>query len=212
MILYIGNKNYSSWSMRSYLTMKHSGLKFEEILVPLYTDDTKTMLNDKSPTKKVPALHRNGNIVWDSLAICEYINELAPNANLWPQDSKLRAVARSICCEMHSSFFSLRNECPMNMKRGKHKKLSQSALEDIKRISEIWSYCRKISGSTQYLFQDFTIADAFFAPIISRIVSYQINIEEHNDYIKTICDNEFYQEWYNEALNEKWILSDVDNS
>ena len=212
MIIYIGNKNYSSWSMRAYLAMKHSGLDFEEVVVPLYLPETKDLLEGKSPTQKVPALHHNGNIVWDSLAICEYINELAPNANLWPQDAKFRAVARSICSEMHSSFFALRNECSMNMKRNKYKELSPQALEDIKRIGEIWSYCRKISGSTKYLFQEFTIADAFFAPIVSRIVSYQINIEEHNDYIKTICDNEFYQEWYNEALNEKWILSDVDDS
>jgi glutathione S-transferase len=100
----------------------------------------------------------------------------------------------------------------MNMKRNKFRELSQQALDDIKRIGEIWSYCRKISGSTKYLFQDFTIADAFFAPIVSRIVSYQIKIEGHDDYIKTICNNEFYQAWYSEALNEKWIMSDIDNS
>jgi glutathione S-transferase len=100
----------------------------------------------------------------------------------------------------------------MNMKRNKTKELSQNAINDIKRIGEIWSYCREISGSKKYLFQDFTIADAFFAPIVSRIVSYKIQVDGHDDYIKAIYNNEFYQQWLEDALKEPWILHDVDNS
>lgn len=200
--LYIGNTNYSSWSFRAWLTMKQAGMIFDEVIIPLRTNKTDKLISEVSPSKTVPCLHHNGKIIWDSLAICEYINELYPQANLYPEDTYLRAIARSVCSEMHSSFIPLRSECPMDIMRNEPKEVSDAVIKNLTRIDEIWSYCFALSKSSKYLFGDFGIADAFFAPVVSRIVSYQLKTG-NEDYIKAITSNNLYQEWCKSAIREE---------
>jgi glutathione S-transferase len=192
--------------------MKVANIDFEEVVLPLYTPQSQEKLDKISPSHKVPCLHHNGNVIWDSLSICEYINEIAPSANLLPKDINLRATARSVCCEMHSSFIALRSECSMSMKRKKYKAISVQAQENIDRIYEIWRYCKSLSKSQTYLFGDFTIADAFFAPIVSRIISYGIDQKEQADYINLVSTHKFYQEWCKAGICEADKIDEVDNS
>ena len=192
-ILAIGDKNYSSWSLRPWLVIRHTKLAFEEIIFPLYENSLQAL---SVSNNKVPVLYHGNNVIWDSLSICEYINEISPESCLWPQNTDLRALARSVCAEMHSSFSALRTECKMDMKRNEFKELSKEANRDIKRIYELWSYCKSKSGSKEYLFGNFTIADAFFAPVVSRIISYQISAEGNfAEYIHLVSHNQFYKEW-----------------
>lgn len=198
--LAIGDKNYSSWSLRPWLVMRQAKVQFEEVIFPLQENS----LQDLSiSSNKVPVLYHEHNVIWDSLSICEYINELFPQSFLWPQNADLRALARSVCAEMHSSFLNLRKECKMDMKRSEFKALSKEAERDIKRIYELWLYCKNKSGSKEYLFGHFTIADAFFAPVVSRIISYQIPMEGNEDYIHLISNNRFYKEWKEEGIKNE---------
>lgn len=209
-ILYIGNKNYSSWSLRAWLTLKLTHLPFEEVQIPLYTDSSKIELLKVSPSGKVPCLHDGNIIVWDTLAIVEYLHEKFPEKILYPLDPLLRSIARSSIAEMHSSFFDLRTECPMNIRRNQQKNISQNTLEDLKRIFSIWDHCKKMSGNKNFLLGNFSIVDAFFAPIVSRIVSYKLPQNNHEEYIETIFNHEYFQEWKKDAMKEKWIISSAE--
>jgi len=205
-ILYIGNKNLSSWSFRAWLALRSSKLQFTEKLILLDRPDTHNKILEISPSGRVPCLHHNDLMIWDSLAICEYINELSPNINLYPQDRKMRAVCRSVCAEMHSSFMSLRKAFPMNMKEKSSKLPNEQEEKDIKRILEIWENIKLSFGKNgPYLFGEWTVADIFFAPVVSRFISYNINIESHTlcqEYVLNILNNALYQEWYQEAIIE----------
>ena len=193
--------------MRPWLVLKLAGINFDETIIPLKTDKSVGQIASVSPSGRVPALHHNENVIWDSLSICEYINEIKPDANLWPSDSQLRSVARSVCSTMHSSFAALRVECHMNMQLSCTKELSISAQKDINDIYSLWSLCKAKSGSNKYLFGDFTIADAFFAPVVSRILSYGIKrSNEQDDYINLVKNNQYYQEWYKAAMLETWTI------
>src|SRR5215470_5470721 len=177
--LVIGNKNYSSWSMRPWLALRASGIPFEEIFIPLYTGQTdKDRILRFTRSGKVPALIDGDITVWDSLAIIEYLAERFPEAKLWPQDRAARAHARSISAEMHSGFLPLRNECGMNLHRPIGAvALSADAEANIARIDQIWSECRaRHGGSGQFLFGAFGAADAMFAPVVHRFRTYAADV------------------------------------
>ena len=177
--LVIGNKNYSSWSMRPWVALKGAGIPFEEVVIPLYTGPAdKQRILDVTPSGKVPALIDGEVTVWDSLAIIEYAAERFPEAQLWPTDAGRRAHARSISAEMHSGFMPLRNECGMNLHRPvKAKALSDDARSNVARIDEIWSSCRARCGSGgPYLFGWFIGAYAMFSRVSTSFLRYEMTV------------------------------------
>ena len=178
--LVIGNKNYSSWSMRPWLALRANDIAFEEMFIPLYTDDKadKDRILSFSRAGKVPALIDGDVTVWDSLAIIEYLAEKFPEARLWPEDRARRAHARSISAEMHSGFMALRNECGMNLHRPVGAvALSDDARANVARIQEIWADCHGRYGKEgPFLFGAFGGADAMFAPVVHRFRTYAIEV------------------------------------
>lgn len=203
--LVIGSKNYSSWSLRPWLVMKESGLEFNEILIPLYTPESSSKIRQYSPSGKVPVLLHETQTVWDSFAICEYLAEAFPNKHLWPEDKAARAFARSISAEMHSGFANLRENMPMNC-RAKYpgKGLAPGVQQDIDRITSIWQYSRHNFGvGGNFLFGNFTIADAFFAPVVLRFVTYDVQLDAiSQNYLKAVLALSAMQEWLKAAENE----------
>lgn len=213
--LAIGNKNYSSWSMRPWVALKATGIAFDEIVIPLYTGaaDKQRILN-VTRSGKVPALIDGDITVWDSLAIIEYAAERFPEAGLWPRDVASRAHARSVSAEMHSGFMPLRTECGMNIHRPvRAKPLSDDAKANIARIQEIWTDCRaRYGGQGPYLFGAFSAADAMFAPVIHRFRIYDIDVTAPvRAYMETMQANAAFQEWTKGALAETWIIDRFEN-
>lgn len=177
--LVVASKNYSSWSLRPYLALAHTGQPFREVVVQLGQPDTAANIAKHSPSGRVPALVHGELVIWDSLAICEYLAELFPQAKLWPQDATARAVARSVTAEMHSSFANLRNHMPMNLRaRRPGEGRAPGVAEDISRITQLWSECRSRFGQGgPFLFGAFSIADAFYAPVVTRFVTYGVELD-----------------------------------
>ena len=176
--LVIGNKNYSSWSLRPWIALKQAGIAFNEVVVLLDQADTKARIAAYSPAGRVPVLIHDDLHIWDSLAIVEYLAETFPDKNLWPRDVPARTRARSVTAEMHSGFGALRSAMPMNC-RAQLPGLGVNAesSRDIARIVEIWSSCRAEFGAGgDFLFGAFSIADAFFAPVTSRFVTYAVDL------------------------------------
>ncbi len=206
--LYIANKNYSSWSFRAWIGLKHFGIDFTEHMIPLNTENTQENIRSISPSGTVPILQDGDLIVGDSLAILEYGNEISSAKNLLPQSPELRAIARSACAEMHSGFIHLRQECPMNMKLKTPVKISPEAIKDIHRIYEIWDTLKsKNQKKGSFLLGDFGMVDAYFAPVVSRIISYGLDQGDHAEYITLISNLDLYKEWENAALKEESQLS-----
>lgn len=208
--LAIGNKNYSSWSMRPWMALKAAGIAFEEVVIPLYTGpaDKQRILNF-TRSGKVPALVDGDITVWDSLAIIEYVAERFPDAGLWPQDMASRAHARSISAEMHSGFMPLRNECGMNIHRPvSPKPLSDDAKANIARVQDIWTDCRaRYGGQGPYLFGAFTGADAMYAPVIHRFRTYAIEVTPPvRAYMDTMLANAAFRDWTDAALAETLVI------
>lgn len=211
MDLYIGNKNLSSWSMRPWLVLEHFQIPFTEHLIPF--DDfaeghpfKQTMLR-VSPTAKVPTLVDQGLSIWDSLAICEYLAERYPDRSMWSEDQIQRAHARSISAEMHSGFSNLRTLCPMNIKESlpeigaKHIEESEALRKEIKRIEQIWLSRPDPEGFI--VSSSFTIADAFYAPVVMRILSYQLPVSPNaQQYIQTILSVPAVKKWMEQAKHE----------
>ena len=209
--LVIGNKNYSSWSMRPWLALRANGIAFEEIFVPLYTDDKadKARLLSFSASGKVPALIDGDVTIWDSLAIIEYLAERFPEARLWPDDRAQRAHARAISAEMHSGFVALRNECGMNLHRPiRALALSQDAQANVARIQEIWIACRERYGERgTFLFGAFGAADAMFAPVVHRFRTYAIPVApKAQAYMETMMALPAFAEWTEAALAETLVI------
>jgi glutathione S-transferase len=177
--LVVASKNYSSWSLRPYLALAHTGQPFREVVVPLGQADTAANIAKYSPSGSLPALLHGELVVWDSLAICEYLAEQFPQAKLWPQDGAARAVARSVTAEMHSGFSALRKNMPMNI----HARLpgegrAPGVAEDISRITSLWRECRSRFGQGgPFLFGTFSIADAFYAPVVMRFITYGVELD-----------------------------------
>ncbi len=180
--LVIGNKNYSSWSIRPWVLMTQAAIPFEEMQVWLAESDTVASIARYSPTGTVPVLLDGDLKVWDSLAICEYLADKFPEKNLWPRDAGLRAVARAVSAEMHSGFTALRTNMPMNIRnrypgRGMHAEVAAAVCADIARVSALWSECVARSGGP-YLFGAFSVADAMFTPVVFRLRTYGVALDE----------------------------------
>ncbi|MBB1517801.1 glutathione S-transferase family protein [Aquipseudomonas guryensis] len=203
--LVIGNKNYSSWSLRAWLALELAGVDYDEQLVQLYGADSRRQLLQHSPTGKVPVLKCEDGVIWDSLAIAEYLAERFPEAHLWPRGSAARAFARSVCAEMHSGFVPLRSHLPMNLRRNQPlAELPAEAAADIARVCTLWQECRQRFGQDgPYLFGHASIADAFFAPVAARLRSYQVALPaEAEAYVNTIYQWPAFQRWYRAGLQE----------
>ncbi len=212
--LVIGNKNYSSWSMRPWLALRANHISFEEVFIPLYTGDAdKQRILGFSRSGKVPALIDGDLTVWDSLAIIEYLAERFPEARLWPEDRASRAHARSISAEMHSGFMALRNECAMNLHRPvRSVALSQDARANIARIEEIWLECRERYGKLgPFLFGSFGAADAMFAPVVYRFRTYAIDVAPRAQaYMNTMLALPAVEEWTKAGLAETLLIDRVE--
>jgi glutathione S-transferase len=196
--LVIGNKNYSSWSLRAWFLMREAGIDFDEHRILLDTDTTVEEIAAWSAAGHVPILVLDGVTVWDTLAIAETLAERWPEKNLWPADSDARAHARSVSAEMHSGFNVLREHMPMNCRAmGRRVPLPDDLTDDIDRIIAIWTECHRRYGDTgPWLFGDFSIADAMFAPVVLRFRTYGINLNESAGYYpKRLLESEAMQEW-----------------
>jgi glutathione S-transferase len=207
--IYLGNKNYSSWSLRPWLALKQTGAPFDEEVIPLGEPTTRSTVLRFSPSGRVPALKHNELTVWDSLAMCEYLAETFPQAKLWPEDKAARAVARAASAEMHSGFAALRDHLPMNMRSSfPNRGVTPEVQSDINRITAIWRDCRKRFGANgPFLFGDFTIADAMYAPVVSRFRTYKIELEEEAQaYTDAVWALPALQEWLTAAKNEPMII------
>ena len=175
--LYVGNRNYSSWSLRGALLVRQSGIAFREVLIPLDTEEFAAKIGAVSPTRRVPVLHVDGLVVWDTLAIAEFLHEQKPAAGLWPQHRAARARARSVSAEMHSGFMALRSSMPMDV-RGRHQvPMTPDVQADVARIDALWNDCRATFGrGGDYLFGDWCAADAMYAPVVSRFRTYGVEL------------------------------------
>ncbi|MBK8258678.1 MAG: glutathione S-transferase family protein [Polyangiaceae bacterium] len=204
LVLYVGNKNLSSWSLRPYLALAHIGVPFDHVVIALDTPSTAQQIAAVSPSGRVPALHDGNLIVWDSYAICEYLAERFPAAKLWPEDAETRATARSVSAEMHSGFADLRRELPMNITARTHVQPSVGAARDVRRILRIWSDCRaQFAASGPFLFGTFSIADAMFAPVVTRFVTYQLEVDGiAQQYMDAVLAMPAMREWIANAAAE----------
>ena len=214
--LYIGNKNYSSWSMRPWVLLKQAGIVFEEVRVRFDSSDAdsefKRVMGPVSPTGKVPVLVDGDLVVWDTLAIAEYVAETHLGKNLWPADAKARARARSVCAEMHSGFSALRGNCPMNIEAnladtGALIWRDQAGVRaDVQRLVAMWSALLQEHGGP-LLFGEFTIADAYFAPVCMRLHTYALPLPPHiANYVQRVRALPGVKAWIDEALAEKDFL------
>jgi glutathione S-transferase len=207
--LLIGNKNYSSWSLRPWIAMKVAGIAFEERVISLDDPQFKRRVMEISPAGKVPALVDGEVHVWESLAILEYLAEKFPGAKLWPQKPGARAHARAIAAEMHAGFAALRRECPMNFWRPvKKRELSAEAAANVARIDAMWSDCRaRFGGSGDFLFGTFGAADAMYAPVVSRFATYAADVgPASRGYMQAVAELAAWREWKAAAIKEPWVL------
>lgn len=205
MKLVIGNKNYSSWSLRAWLLLSHHGLPFDEVRIPLDQDDTYTSLAQYTEAGKVPVLQDGDLIIWDSMAICEYISEQYLEGRGWPSSVRARAEARSCSAEMHSSFQEIRGQLPMNCRASERRVSLSSDLEaEVARMDRIWSkYRESYSDFGPWLFGEFSIADCMFAPVASRFETYGIGLSETaSQYMRCLLSHEKVSAWVEQAHAE----------
>ena len=207
--LIIGNKNYSSWSLRAWLLLREAGIEFDEHRIALDTPTTAEEIGHYTNSGKVPVLLLNDLVIWDSMAIAETVAECWPEKRLWPEDPAVRARARSISNEMHSGFFHLRECMPMNCRAmGRRVSLPDALTDDIDRVIHIWSECHKRYGELgQWLFGDFSIADAMFAPVVLRFRTYGINLPESAGFFPhRLLESEAMQDWLAAAESETEVI------
>lgn len=210
--LWIGNKNYSSWSMRPWLLMRHAGIAFEEKRLRLFSADFASAVARVSPAGRVPVLVDEGLSVWDSLAIVEYLAERFPEHRLWPADARERAVARAVCAEMHAGFSALRAKFPMNVEAHLphlHHLFHDPALQhDVGRIVAMWTELRARHGARgPFLFGEFSVADAFYAPVVLRFRTYEPPLPPPvTDYMATVLALPAVKEWIEAACAEREFL------
>jgi glutathione S-transferase len=203
--LAIANKNYSSWSMRPWVLLRQAGIEFEEIQLK-FTDDGKVAgIDAYSPTRQVPVLIVDGEPVWDSLAICETVAELYPRKQLWPADARARQIARSICAELHTGFRSLRGAMPVNIRASlAGKGMSPAVQLDIDRVVDIWESSRaRFGGNGDLLFGQFSVADAYYAPVATRFLTYAVTLPPlAQRYAEALLDLSAVREWMVQAQRE----------
>ncbi len=205
----LGNKNYSSWSLRGWLALKRCGIEFDEVIIPLRTPTSREQILSHSKAGLVPILKHDGQTIWETMAICEYLAETFPDAGLWPDDKVARAKCRSVSNEMHAGFVNFRSHMPMDIKnqypgmgRG------NGVAEDIRRVLEIWQDCREqFVSEGPFLFGSFTIADAMFAPVVSRLKTYEVELPEFaRDYCDAVWNCTEMREWRAAAELETWVI------
>ncbi len=207
--LLIGNKNYSSWSLRPWIAMKAAGIDFDEEVIPLYEPGSREQVLKHSPAGKLPVLIDGDVVIWESLAILEYLAEKFPRAALWPSDARARGHARVVANEMHGGFQALRKACPMNMwLPPKARPQPDDVMENVWRIDALWRDCRKRFGeSGDFLFGAFGAADAMYAPVVSRLHSYGVPVSaEARVYMDAVMALPAWKEWHDAALREPWIM------
>lgn len=213
MNLYIGNKLYSSWSLRPWLLMKACGIPFEETVIPLFDSEFKERIHAISGAGRVPVLMDGDIKVWESLAIVEYLHEKFPGNGIWPTDEAARAHARAAASEMHASFGGLRSACPMNLgKRYATRDRGSDVAADVARFEELWGEARSTfarPSGKPFLYGEFCAADAMFAPVATRLDTYGIQVSTGTrDYINAILAHPSFNEWKQAALQEPWILAE----
>jgi glutathione S-transferase len=206
MTLVIGNKNYSSWSLRPWLALAHHKIAFEEVIIPIHTPETQAAIARYSPAGKVPVLIDGAATIWETTAILEHLAEKFPDAKLWPADFAARGHARAICSEMHSSFSALRVHCPMNLKRKKKRPLTPEVEANVRRITEIWRDARaRFGAGGEFLFGAFSAADCMYAPVATRVASYEIGVDPVSAaYVEAIYRLPAFQDWQKAGLAETW--------
>ena len=206
--LVVGSKNYSSWSLRAWIGARATGIEFDEVVVPLDTATTRESLLSHSPAGLVPVLKDGAITIWESLAILEYLAEAAPEKHLWPADVPARAHARTVSLEMHAGFMALRQACPMNCrKRCETFELTAETRADVERISALWRDCRtRFGGGGEFLFGAFTNADAMYAPVVSRFVTYGVALDPPNQaYADAVMALPAMQDWISAGAAEPVI-------
>ena len=214
MKLIIGNKNYSSWSLRGWLAVKQSGLHCDEVLVPMYTeawDEAKRSLPEFQPSQgRVPVLWDGDTVVWDSLAILEYLADKVGRDRFWPKGDDARALARSMVAEMHSGFVALRTQCTMNIRRrAQGHVIDDAARADVVRIVSLWAEARSRFGAGgPFLFGTFCAADIAFAPVVSRFLTYDITVPAFAaNYMEALWEHPWMQEWIAASQAEEWVIA-----
>ena len=227
MHLYVANKLYSSWSLRPWILMTALDIPFEETVIPMYFPDSKGRMLDVSPTGKMPCLvvppadmssdgsavsgTCNGSYhkIWESLAIMEFLHERFPDKGVWPRVPAARAHARAIASEMHAGFQALRGACPMNLtKRFAPRELSSDVADNVRRLEGMWSDCRRRFGAgDDFLFGAFGAADAMYAPVVTRLDTYQVPVSsETRRYMNAVLAHPAFVKWRTEALQEPWTI------
>ena len=207
--LIIGNKNYSSWSLRPWIAMKVAGIDFDETVIPLYEPGSREQVLAYSPAGKVPVLIDGDTPVWESLAILEYLAEKFPRAGLWPADTRARSHARVVATEMHGGFQALRKNCTMNMwLPAKTRPQPEEVMADVRRIDALWSDCRARFGQGgAFLFGGFGAADAMYAPVVSRFHTYGLPLSAvARAYVDAVMALPAWREWHDAALKEPWVM------
>jgi glutathione S-transferase len=210
--LIIGNKAYSSWSLRGWLACKQSGLPFEEVVVPLYNaewDQRREGAEFAPSSGKVPILWDGEAVVWDSLAIVDYLNDKTGNERFWPQGDVARAMARSMAAEMHSGFAALRRKHTMNIRQVYPAKTPDpDVVQELSRIIELWAQARaRHSGDNEFLFGPFGAVDTMFAPVVTRIVTYSLPVPRFaQSYMLSVLQHPFMQDWIAAAQEEDWVI------
>jgi glutathione S-transferase len=207
LLLTIGNKNYSSWSLRPWILLRHLELPFEERLIPLDTPEFARDIAAISPTRRVPVLQHGDLLLWDSLAICEYACELAGRG--WPAGREARAVARSASAEMHAGFTILRSQWPMNARaEGRRTAANPERAADIARIEDLWADCRRrFGGGGPWLFGGYSVADAMFAPVVLRLRTYGAHLRADSaHYVATVLADAHMRDWLAAAEAESWSI------
>jgi glutathione S-transferase len=208
-VLFIGNKNYSSWSLRAWFLLKEAGIDFDEVRIPLDTPEFSERIANISPARKVPVLQLGDHPIWESLAIAETVAERWPERKLWPEDRHLRANARSLCAEMHAGFMALREAMPMNCRAmGRKVTLTDAVTGDINRIFAIWAECRRrYGGGEGWLFDKFSIADTMYAPVVFRFRTYGVDLPESAaGYPARVMKSKAIQEWLAASESETEVV------
>ena len=208
--LVIGNRNYSSWSLRAWLPLRKSGIEFETVVLPLDCPEFEEKIADYSPTRKVPVLWHGGQCIWDSLAIAEYCNEAFAAGRLWPEEPASRALGRSMAAEMHSGFPELRARMPMNCRaRNRQVPMDAPLTAEIERVWTLWSdalSCHADSGP--WLLGAYSLADAMFAPVVLRFATYGVELPvDIASYCQAVLDDADLQEWVALAGEEEWVVA-----
>lgn len=206
-LLVIGNKNYSSWSLRPWIMLKHLGVDFDEVRIPLYIEGSRERILEYSPSGKVPLYVDGGVRVWESLAIIEYLAESYPN--VWPDDKEARAAARSVSAEMHAGFSAMRDKMPNNIRaRGRQAFVTPGVARDVERAIEIWETCRREYGSGEpWLFGEYSGADAMYLPVACRFRTYGVTPSGlAGEYMETLLSDPLFEEWEAASENEEETL------